>query len=519
MPKVRLTLAVLALAVVGHAAMGQVSLSIQTGKPQTPVVGLPFSADQKVSIVQHLANGTLLKSEVQGHAYRSAAGVERFDGVTASTPDHPDPATMVYILDRTKHTAVFLNSKLKTATVEHLAADASVSIKFLPLPASGSQSQLIKPADLVTTDLGKRTRGMMTLTGKRVTGTIAAGAIGNDQPLSVITEVWVSPELKLIVEEVERNPFSGERTLELSNIHEEEPDPALFEIPEGYTVKERAPIPGRFPAPGTPTPEQREKQIPSALSSTDPDFKNSVAYSLANSDTHLMEAQTLAEDAVRAIEEKTADIVLKGDKDDDYKQSVILTSYWDTLGWVYYRQGKQEKAEAYLLAAWKVKPNPEYALHLGSIYEAELRPKDAAAIYRMALSANNSPIWKDDFQTRLAKLGDAHAEPVAMELITPLPSSLPPLDPAAAEPIVEILIAASGPPVITFLNGEPAHGESLTHAIQSAVGQFLPDSGPETILRRARVSCTAGPASNCALHFVTPGRQKQVLPPPEPSQK
>ncbi|WP_157467979.1 hypothetical protein [Edaphobacter aggregans] len=73
--------------------------------------------------------------------------------------------------------------------------------------------QFIKPGDLVTRDLGKRTQGMMTLVGRRVSGTIKAGSVGNDQPLSVSTDVGVDPQLKLKVNEVEQNPFSGERRL------------------------------------------------------------------------------------------------------------------------------------------------------------------------------------------------------------------------------------------------------------------------------------------------------------------
>lgn len=511
MPNVHRFLAVLACVVVSHVALGQASMSIQMNKPEAPVIGLPFSADQRVSTVQHLANGMPLKSEIKGHVYRSAAGVERYEGVMPSTPDRPDPITLAYIIDRAKHSVVLLNFKLKTATVEHLPANATVSVKFLPLQQSRTQGQSIKPGDLVTTDIGKRTQGMVTLVGKRISGTIKAGSVGNEQPLVVSEDVWINPQLKLMVNEVEQNPFSGERTFELSNIRGEEPDPALFEIPQGYTVKERTPMPSNLLS-VTPTPEQRERQIPSALSSSDPSLKNSVAYALANSNSHLADAQTLAEDAVRLVEQQTADVALKGNQDETYKQSVVLSSYWDTLGWVYYRQGKQEKAEAYLLAAWKLKPNPEYALHLGSIYEAQYRPKDAAAIYRMALSGKNSPIWQDDFKSRLAKLGEADAEQIPMEVTTSLPSFLPQLGPGVSDPLVEIFIAAAAPPVVTYLNGEPTYGASLTHAIQSAVIGFLPDGGPETILRRARVSCTAGQDSNCTLHFLTPGREQVALP-------
>ena len=66
--------AVLAFAVVSYAAFGQASLTIQMNKPQRPVIGLPFSADLSVHMVQHLANGVALKFEVKGHVYRSAGG-------------------------------------------------------------------------------------------------------------------------------------------------------------------------------------------------------------------------------------------------------------------------------------------------------------------------------------------------------------------------------------------------------------------------------------------------------------
>jgi hypothetical protein len=244
--------AVLAFAVVSYAAVGQASLTIQMNKPQTPVIGLPFSADLSVHMVQHLANGVALKFEVKGHVYRSAGGMERYDGTTVSTdPANPESNTLVYILDKVKHTAIFYNSKTMKATVQQLQDTSTVTVRFLPLQETRIQNRIIKPENVITTDLGKRTEGAMTLVGKRVTGTIPAGKVGNDQPLSVTGDVWVDPQLKLMVEEVEQDPLAGERTLALSNIHGEEPDPKLFEIPAGYTVHEMSAMPsGMPPAPG-----------------------------------------------------------------------------------------------------------------------------------------------------------------------------------------------------------------------------------------------------------------------------
>ena len=244
---VGLAVALLAFAV-SYTAIGQVSMSIQMNKPQKPIAGLPFCADQTVQVVQHLANGTPLTTEVKGHVYRSAAGMERYDGLMPSSDStHPEPLTMVEIVDPFKHTVTLLNSRLMTASVQPLPDNATVSIKFLPL-ATRFQNRLIQPQDVVKTDLGDRSEGMLHLNGVRTTGTIPAGTFGNDQPLTVTTEVWVNRDLKIIVSEHEQNPITGDRTLELTNVRGEEPDAALFQIPDGYTLKERPMMPS-FPPP------------------------------------------------------------------------------------------------------------------------------------------------------------------------------------------------------------------------------------------------------------------------------
>jgi hypothetical protein len=80
--------------------------------------------------------------------------------------------------------------------------------------------------------------------GKRISRTIAAGAIGNAQPISSITETWYSPDLQVVVSSKRSDPRFGQSTYSLTNIHRQPPDPSLFQVPAGYTVKD-APA-GRF---------------------------------------------------------------------------------------------------------------------------------------------------------------------------------------------------------------------------------------------------------------------------------
>jgi hypothetical protein len=77
--------------------------------------------------------------------------------------------------------------------------------------------------------------------GTRITHTIPAGAIGNENPIDITTERWFSQELKMDVLLKTDDPRTGEIIQRLTNITQGEPDPSLFEVPPDYTVREMQP--------------------------------------------------------------------------------------------------------------------------------------------------------------------------------------------------------------------------------------------------------------------------------------
>jgi hypothetical protein len=74
-------------------------------------------------------------------------------------------------------------------------------------------------------------------TGMRRTTTIAAGAIGNEKPIRIVSEEWRSPDLQVLVLTDLNDPRSGRSTYKLLKINRAEPDPALFKVPGDYTVQ------------------------------------------------------------------------------------------------------------------------------------------------------------------------------------------------------------------------------------------------------------------------------------------
>jgi len=87
-------------------------------------------------------------------------------------------------------------------------------------------------------ELGQQTIEGVLANGTRTTTVIEAGAMGNEQPIQIVSEQWYSPDLKTLVLTRHSDPRNGETTFRLTNIARAEPDRSLFTLPADYTVKE-----------------------------------------------------------------------------------------------------------------------------------------------------------------------------------------------------------------------------------------------------------------------------------------
>jgi hypothetical protein len=88
-------------------------------------------------------------------------------------------------------------------------------------------------------ELGEQTIEGVKARGVRNTSTVEIGAIGNDRPLTTLSESWYSDELKTEVMSRRNDPRTGESNFRLTNINRGEPASYLFQVPSGYTVTER----------------------------------------------------------------------------------------------------------------------------------------------------------------------------------------------------------------------------------------------------------------------------------------
>lgn len=198
---------------------------------RTPVTGAPYSATETLTRQQTLGNGNqILKTQTATVARDSQGRISTSETITPSAASGKAAYTVETIFDPVGGYRYELNSSTMTAVQMPL-----------PKPRSGTPPPPRTPPanpNVTTTSLGMSSINGVAATGTQITEMIPAGAIGNTQPIQVTRVTWVSNDLKVPVEIKSSDPRFGSSDLELTNIVTTDPNPALFTVPSGYTIKQ-----------------------------------------------------------------------------------------------------------------------------------------------------------------------------------------------------------------------------------------------------------------------------------------
>lgn len=259
-----------------------------------PITGAPFSAEAITESVQQLADGNRIVRQATASLARDGEGRTRREqaarGPAAAAGDAGKLVTIAdpvagqrYLLDTGDRTAralpkVFMRKMLSTpegesgqnvivergeggsvdVEIRRLPGGAKgpdVTLPDLPPPAGAAGHASIEREveaialpdgplvewstdDVQVEDLGTRSIEGVEAAGTRRTVTIEAGAIGNEQPIRIVSERWYAPALKTVVLSKRTDPRTGEHTYRLTSILTGEPDPSLFQVPPDYTIEE-----------------------------------------------------------------------------------------------------------------------------------------------------------------------------------------------------------------------------------------------------------------------------------------
>jgi tetratricopeptide (TPR) repeat protein len=243
---------------------------------------------------------------------------------------------------------------------------------------------------------------------------------------------------------------------------------------------------------------------------------NNIAYQLSLKNTHLDKAQQYAESAVAATAAGLRNLSLEQLNQRDLALVPSLVAYWDTLGWVFYAEGRLDKAEKYVAAAWGLGNHGEVGDHLGQIYEKRGEKEKAISTYALAMNGLR-PI--PETRGRLSGLvgGTDKVDAVVQkhrddlqQMRTTQLKDPPPLT-GNADFWVLLGTGKNGATVesVKFVSGEEKL-RSLEAALQHLKFNVnFPDDTPAKILRRGNLSCSQ-PAGNCSFVLMLPDDVRSI---------
>jgi hypothetical protein len=256
--------------------------------------GRPYSAEATTEFVQALGDGNKIARKATVRIYRDGEGRTRreelaTDGTVRSISIYDPVAQIAYVLDPATRTArksavrVMLPTtqaltdedkrKVETKIRAELEARGRVEGRVaLVAPAEvpaqmaseeirkrqveavvaagggrGVLQPVVRTGDVKNEEsLGQKMIDGLLADGKRVTTVLPAGSIGNQQPITVLSEQWFAPDLEILVMTKHSDPRTGETIYSLSNITRGEPAANLFDVPADYTIQDSSYI--RTPA-------------------------------------------------------------------------------------------------------------------------------------------------------------------------------------------------------------------------------------------------------------------------------
>lgn len=266
-----------------QAKAGVAGVSVD-GMDEAPVKGMPFCAVISTEHTQPFADGNRIHTTDASTFCRDSMGRTRREASLNLLGAAPQKSgvKLITIVDPVAGYRYVLDTNSKTARRMPLpSADSAPFAKGTAgAPPAGKLDQVMffrteeAPGPNVvyrnvfvnkagpdagepppaSENLGDQTIDGIHATGTRITTTIPAGRLGNEQPIRVTSERWYSPELKATVLTKHNDPWAGEVKTEFTSVSTSEPDTSLFVVPSDYKIvdEKAGPFTIKLPPPAPP---------------------------------------------------------------------------------------------------------------------------------------------------------------------------------------------------------------------------------------------------------------------------
>jgi hypothetical protein len=212
----------------------------------TPIPNAPFRGVVTVERSMVEQNGSALNLKSVREIGRDSQGrIHNESRMLMPASESRTPAVVrIHLYDPVSRTSAYLDPGHKTystAIVNHPPATEPPQLLASPEAVRLPQSQFAREEDL-----GMREIAGLSAHGVRETQTIPAQTSGTGKDVVITDEYWYSDDLRMNLMLRHSDPRVGSVTMTVTQLDRNEPDPAFFEIPSGYTLA----APGKFAGQG-----------------------------------------------------------------------------------------------------------------------------------------------------------------------------------------------------------------------------------------------------------------------------
>lgn len=230
-------------------------------------------------------------------------------------------------------------------------------------------------------------------------------------------------------------------------------------------------------------------------STQDPMMMNNASYELADAGQALSEAEVVSRKSVEMMTAESKTWKLDESSQTLAAKSRQLAAVWDTLGWILYREGKLDKAEGFLKAAWVTAQSDTVAEHVGRLEAARGKENEALTTYRLGIAASQPGTERKKLQA----LADALQKRGAKSSVTDWPKKLQesrkiPLGSAnGLDGVAEYKMLLSGDKVVEAKNsGDKDLPGGEVRVKEAKLVGFLPAGSDANLVRMGMLNCHSG---------------------------
>lgn len=202
------------------------------------VAGSPYSAQIVSTSTQTLADGSHITRTLNATVARDSQGRTYRQQVMQNLgPVSTGSHTFVFLRDPVAGQSHVLSVEEKTDMASSMPQRRRGPQSITPPPPSSASAPQIHARKGETVEsLGSQMMEGVMADGTRITRTIPAGTIGNEHDLKIVSEIWYSKDLQMVVMSKHTDPRMGESTFKMTNITRTEPDATLFQVPAGFNT-------------------------------------------------------------------------------------------------------------------------------------------------------------------------------------------------------------------------------------------------------------------------------------------